>query len=60
MIVDRSVKDALEYDIVIATVDGASNFTIKTLRVDQDGNKYLEPANPEFENIYPQESLEIL
>ena len=28
--------------------------------VDQDGNKYLEPANPEFENIYPQESLEIL
>jgi len=60
VVVDRSEKTPNEYDIVIATVDGSSNFTIKTLRVDAEWNKYLEPANAEFENIYPQESLEIL
>ena len=36
VVVDRSEKTPNEYDIVIATVDGSSNFTIKTLRVDAE------------------------
>lgn len=60
VIVDRSIKDPVEYDIVIAMVDSETDFTIKTLRIDQHGNQYLEPANNDFENIYPQKSLEIL
>ena len=60
VIVDRAVADPLEYDIVIASVDNDQMFTIKTLRLDNHGKRYLESANPDFEDIYPQESLEIL
>ncbi|MDQ6992438.1 MAG: S24 family peptidase [Mariprofundus sp.] len=42
--------------IVVAIVDG--DFTIKYLRSDSRG-PYLEPANREFPNIYPQQSLDI-
>lgn len=28
--------------------------------MDDTGNKYLEPSNLDYSNIYPKESLEIL
>lgn len=43
--------------IVIAMVDG--EYTMKYLRQDKQGNHYLEPANPDFENIYPTESFKV-
>lgn len=43
--------------IVIAMVDG--DYTMKYLRQDKKGNHYLEPANPDFENIYPTESFKV-
>jgi SOS regulatory protein LexA len=45
-------------DIVVAVVDG--EMTVKTLRLDKDGAFYLEPANPDFQVIRPQGSLEIV
>lgn len=60
VIVDRSVMNPEEHDIVVASVDGESNFTIKTFRKNENRVSYLEPANPDFENIYPKQSLEIL
>ncbi len=43
--------------IVIAEVDGA--YTMKYLRTDSRGKFYLEPANENFENIYPKENMQI-
>lgn len=45
-------------DIVVAMVDG--ELTVKTLRLDQGGTFYLEPANAEFKPIRPKGSLEIV
>lgn len=45
-------------DIVVAVVDG--EMTVKTLRLDKSGTFYLEPANPDFQPIRPQGSLEIV
>jgi len=42
--------------IVVAIVDG--DFTIKYLRTGKHG-PYLEPANDNFSNIYPENSLDI-
>lgn len=56
VIVERSNK-ANEGDIVIAMVDG--EHTMKYFKKDKAGKIYLEPANKEFKNIYPTESLEI-
>jgi repressor LexA len=45
-------------DVVLAVSDGG--MTVKTLRRGDDGGYFLEPANPAFEPIYPQTSLEVL
>ena len=44
-------------DIVIAELD--SKWTMKYLRKDKRGKFYLEPANPDYVNIYPRESLRV-
>ena len=44
-------------DIVIAEVDG--EFTMKYYRKDS-GKVYLEPANKNYKNIYPEHSLNIV
>ncbi|ALV07722.1 transcriptional repressor LexA [Roseateles depolymerans] len=44
-------------DIVVAAVDG--QLTVKYLRRD-GGSYFLEPANPSYEPIYPQSSLDIV
>ncbi len=44
-------------DIVIAEVDGG--WTMKYYRVDKKGRPYLEPANKNFKNIYPEYDLKI-
>jgi repressor LexA len=41
-------------DVVVALVDGQS--TVKTYMVNQ-GQVYLKPENPEYENIYPENDL---
>ena len=45
-------------DIVVAIVDG--EITVKTLRRDNRGKFYLEAANPDFPEIRPRTSLELL
>lgn len=60
VIVDRAVSKPNEYDVVVASVDGASDFTIKTLRRDANGQQYLEAAHDDYEDIYAEHSLEIL
>jgi repressor LexA len=49
----REVRDG---DIVIALVDGG--WTMKYYR-NRTGKIYLEPANKDFKNIYPERELEI-
>lgn len=44
-------------DIVIAEVDGG--WTMKYYRIDKAGHTYLEPANKNFKNIYPEYDLKI-
>jgi SOS regulatory protein LexA len=57
MVVVERQDNARIGDIVIAEVDGA--WTMKYLRKDSKKGFYLEPANEEFENIYPKEDLRI-
>ena len=45
-------------DIVVAIVDG--ELTVKTLRRDNRGKFYLEAAHPDFPEIRPRTSLELL
>jgi repressor LexA len=45
-------------DIVVAVVDG--EMTVKTLRVDRRSQFFLEPANPAYQAITPEGSLEIV
>ncbi|MFA7252633.1 MAG: LexA family transcriptional regulator [Candidatus Paceibacterota bacterium] len=49
-------KEAKDGDIVIALVDGG--WTMKYFRHRQ-GKIYLEPANKDYKNIYPENELEI-
>jgi len=49
----KEVKDG---DIVIALIDGG--WTMKYFR-NRKGKIYLEPANKDYENIYPETQLEI-
>jgi SOS regulatory protein LexA len=44
-------------DIVIAEVDGG--WTMKYYRKDKKGREYLEPANKNYDNIYPEESFRV-
>ncbi|WP_100265711.1 LexA family protein [Mariprofundus ferrinatatus] len=55
LIVERNTNPSLG-KVVVAIVDG--DFTIKYLRSGKDG-MYLEPANADYPNIYPEESLDI-
>ncbi len=55
VLADKNKKAKLG-DIVIAEVDGG--WTMKYLR-EKNGQKYLEPANSQFKNIYPEHSLNI-
>src|SRR3989338_5904069 len=48
---------ARDKDIVIAEVDG--EFTMKYLR-DKNGKRWLEPANKNYKNIYPERSLNVV
>lgn len=45
-------------DIVVANVDG--ELTIKTLRLAETGNYYLEAANPAYPPIFPKGSMTIV
>lgn len=45
-------------DIVVACVD--NELTVKTLRLDERGEFYLEAANPAYPAIHPRTSLEVL
>lgn len=57
MVIVEKTNTAKEGEIVIAMVDG--EHTMKYFRKDKSGKVYLEPANKNFKNIYPEESLEI-
>lgn len=56
MVLVEKTKSAKEGDIVIAEVDG--EFTMKYLRY-SNHKPWLEPANKNYENIYPQNSFNI-
>ena len=56
MVVAERTEFARDHDIVIAEVDG--EFTMKYFR--KLGDKvWLEPANKDFDNIYPENDLKI-
>lgn len=56
MVIAERRNNARDGDIVIALVDGG--WTMKYYR-DRKGKIYLEPANKDFSNIYPESQLEI-
>lgn len=56
MVIAEKKNQAKDGDIVIALVDGG--WTMKYYRLRQ-GKTYLEPANKDFKNIYPEYELEI-
>jgi len=57
MVIAERTETAKDGDIVIAEVDG--EFTMKFFR--REGTRvWLEPANRDFKNIYPERSLKIL
>lgn len=55
VVADRSKEPRLG-DIVIADVDGG--WTMKYLR-EKNGQKYLEAANPDYDDIYPEGEMSI-
>lgn len=56
MVLVEKCNSAKDGDIVIAEVDG--EFTMKYLRK-KSGRTYLEPANKNYQPIYPEHSLNI-
>jgi repressor LexA len=44
-------------DIVIAEID--SGWTMKYFKKDKKGRPYLEPANKNYDNIYPEDSFRV-
>ncbi len=56
VLVERNENPKLG-DIVVALVDGG--WTLKFYRKDKAGRVYLEPANENFEKIYPEYELQI-
>lgn len=56
MVLVERAETARDGDIVIAEVDG--EFTMKYLRK-KNGSTYLEPANKNYQPIYPEHSLNI-
>ncbi|MDP2788660.1 MAG: transcriptional repressor LexA [bacterium] len=57
MVLVEKTENAKDGQIVIAEVDG--EFTMKYLR-DRGGKRWLEPANENYQPIYPTQSLNIL
>ncbi len=56
MVIAERTQTARDHQIVIAEVDG--EFTMKYFR--KEGSKvWLEPANKDFQNIYPENDLKI-
>jgi len=55
LVVERT-EHARVGDIVVACIDG--EWTVKYLR-EKKGQRYLEPANEDFSDLYPEESLTI-
>ena len=56
LVVERE-HTARVWDIVIGIVD--NEYTVKYLEKDDTGARYLKPWNPDYENIYPHEALEL-
>jgi repressor LexA len=56
MVIAEKKNQAKDGDIVIALVDGG--WTMKYYR-NRKGRVYLEPANKNFKDIYPESQLEI-
>ncbi len=56
VLVERS-SHAKDKEIVIAEVDG--EFTMKYFR-EREGKKWLEPANKNYQSIYPEQSLNVI
>ena len=56
LVIAERGKEPKVGDIVIAEVDGG--WTMKYYRK-KDGKVFLEPANKDFSNIYPEESLHV-
>jgi len=52
----KKTSDAKDGDVVLANIDGG--FTLKTYKKSPKG-VYLQPANINYPNIYPQHSLSI-
>jgi len=55
LLVERS-SNARVGDIVVANLDG--EWTVKYLR-EKRGRKYLEPANEDYPELWPEQSLEV-
>ncbi len=55
-VIVQKTNTAKDGDIVIAFIDGG--YTLKTYR-NKKGQVYLEPANPNYPNLYPKEQLVI-
>lgn len=53
-VIVRKTNKAKNGDIVIAFIDGG--YTIKTFR-NKNSQVWLEPANPDYPNLYPKEQL---
>jgi len=56
-VVERNVATK-SGDIVVAVVDGEQ--TVKTLRFDRASKPYLEAANPAYDAIWPNASLQVV
>jgi repressor LexA len=53
----EKTSNAKDGDIVVAEIDG--EFTLKYFKA-KNGNVWLEPANKNFKNIYPTQSLNVI
>ena len=58
VVVDKTYNNPQEDDIVIATVDNDSEFTVKYFKT-KNGEAFLVPANKKYSIIMPKESLTI-
>ncbi len=56
IVVDKARKHQIG-DIVVAIIDG--DYTVKYLQKDKTHNYYLSAGNPEYDDIYPKDDLEI-
>lgn len=56
VIVDKSIKEK-KWNIVVAIVDW--DYTIKFLMQDKGWQYYLQAANPKYDDIYPEEELQV-